>query len=396
LPPLAFIGQLLLIQHVAGFTVPSRRTKSMTKLMAESGSMIDKILNVNPFGDNKSEAPPSPNKFLPSSYDPSSDLNEFDPSPEGLIARAKMVIASDLGVQNGNLLSSDFIWIGPFLDQPLNRVEYLAAGRFFDLRASFPDLDYRAHDYRTDRVNPFTVRVTARAVGTMRGELRLRDQTLPPNGQKMFCPPEAISMTFDPNTGKVVKLCTGFTLDRLVGNTRGLCGVSAAATVAGEPPSEWEIYPALTVLQRFVGRPAVQIGESKSFLAPFPETVMVQLAKGLLSSNLAAEDPSLLAKSFTFMTPTKGPIGKKQFLEDFAAEEFAGVEPELTHFRVDPYDPNRVWVDIRPLGPGFEGAPQAMSFTFDDDGFCTRMTSGAIMDPSLGKSSWGFVHPFVT
>lgn len=338
----------------------------------------------NPFEKAIPEPTPPMNPVFLSS-DPA-DWDELDLStPDGLIARAKIALAADLGVQNGNLLADNFICIGPFLDQPLNKVDFLAAGRFFDLRATFPDLDYRAHDYRVDKVDPMTVRVTARTVGTMRGELRLRDQTLPPNGQQMRCPPEAISITFDPNSGKIVKLCTGFTMDRLVGNTNGLCGVMAAATVAGDPPSDWEIYPALTVAQRFFGRPVAQIGESTSFLAPFPETVMVQLAKGILSSNMASEDPSLLARDFSFMTPAKGPISKNKFLEEFAEEEFAGVEPELSHFRVDPYDPNRVWVDIRPLAAGYEGPPQAMSFSFDDDGFCQRITSSAVMDPSLGK-----------
>jgi hypothetical protein len=198
----------------------------------------------------------------------------------------------------------------------------------------------------------------------------------------MRCPPEAISVTFDPNSGKINKLCSGFTMDRLVGNTGGLCGVMAAATVAGEPPSDWEIYPPLTVAQRFFGRPVDPIGESTSFLAPFPETVMVQLAKGILA---APSDSSLLANKFTFMTPTKGPVDKKRYLDDFAEQEFAQMQPEFAHFRVDPYDPNRVWVDVRPLAPGFEGPPQAMSFTFDDDGFCVRITSGFVMDPSLGK-----------
>jgi hypothetical protein len=56
-------------------------------------------------------------------------------------------------------------------------------------RAAFPDLDYRAHDFRIVESDPCTVRLTARAVGTMRGELRLRTETLPPNGKRMICPP---------------------------------------------------------------------------------------------------------------------------------------------------------------------------------------------------------------
>jgi len=380
---------LLLQQHADAFTMPnnSRRTSTHVLLrMSDSGSIMERLSNR--FGsdektsNNSSKSTAALRSFvLPDSF----DVDDFDGSPEELITRAKVIVSTNLGIENENLLDDNFLWIGPLLDTPLSKKEYLAAGRFFDLRSTFPDLDFRAHDYRIDEVDPFTVRLTARTVGTMRGELRLRDKTLPPNGQLLRCPPEAISITFDANSGKVAKLCTGFTMDRLVGNTNGLCGVLAAATIAGEPPSEWEVYPPLTVIQRFLGRPVKPIGESTSFLAPFPETVMVQLAKGVLSSNVAADDPSLLGPNFTFMTPNKGPIGKKRFLEEFASREFDGVEPELSHFRVDPYDPNRVWVDVRPVAPGYEGPPQAMSFAFDDDGFCTRITSSAVMDPSLGK-----------
>lgn len=371
----AFLSDSIFLVHA--FSLPSRGHAGMTMM---SGSF-----NIpNPFGKSDSSKPAAqPKAFTPPLSDPA-NVEDFELSPEGLIARTKVVLSTDLGLRNSNLLADNFIWIGPNLE-PLGKNDYLAAGRFFDLRSTFPDLDYRGHDYRIDRVDPFTVRLTARTTGTMRGELRLRDQNLPPNGKKMICPPEAISIKFDPASGKIVKLCSGFTLDRLVGNTKGLCGVMAAATIAGRPPSVWEIYPIPTVVSRFFGRPVKSIGETTTFLAPFPETVMIQLAKGILSSNMAADDASLLASDFTFWTSARGPIDKKKFLQEFAEEEFKGVEPELSHFRVDPYDPNRVWVDVRPLAPGYEGTPQAMSFTFDDDGFCTRVTSGAVMDPSLGK-----------
>jgi hypothetical protein len=174
-------------------------------------------------------------------------------------------------------------------------------------------------------------------------------------------------------------------LDRLVGNTAGTTGVIAAALVAGKPASDWELYPATTVLKRFLGRPTKQIPESKTFLAPFPETVMIQLAKGILAANVAAEDGSLLAKTFTYSTPTLAPVRKGDFLEKYAASIFDGVDPSFTHFRVDQYDPSVVWVDVRPIAPGYKGAPQAMSFTFDDDGFCTRITSCAVIDPTIGN-----------
>ena len=201
----------------------------------------------------------------------------------------------------------------------------------------------------------------------------------------MRCPPEAVSMTFDRATGKVVKLCTGFAVDRLVGNTNGCTGVLAAAVIAGQPPSDWELYPPVAVIQRVFGRPVAQLKEAESFLAPFPETVMIQLVKGVLATDMGAKDPTLLADDFTYCTLYQGPIRKKAYLEKFAEQEFEGLDPSFSHFRIDPYDPVRVWVDVVLAAPGFEGVPQAMSFTFNEDGFCSRITSGAVMDPTIGN-----------
>jgi hypothetical protein len=352
--------------------------------MANKESSSDFLSKIsNPFfanegssKDDDSSASPSPGGLNSESFD--------SPGAEILINKAKAVIATDLGVQDPSLLDENFLWIGPLLEKPLGKVDYLAAGRFFSLRTAFPDLDYRPHDFRIDESDPLTIRATVRPVGVMRGPLRLRNELVQPNGKQLRGPPEAISLTFDADTGKVVKLCSGFAMDRLVGNTNGLCGVMAAATIAGAPPSDWEVYPLPAVISRFFGRPVDPVGEVSTFLAPFPETVMIQLVKGILTTKLGAEDASLLAKDFSFVTPSTGPIGKNKFLESYAAQEFGGFKPAFSHFRVDPFDPYRVWVDVKPEGPGLEGPPQAYSFTFDDDGFCTRLTAGAVMDPSIG------------
>lgn len=61
----------------------------------------------------------------------------FDPdSEDDLIARAKTVLMSDLGIlDGGRLLDNDFIWIGATSNgDVLGKVEYLAAGKFFELR----------------------------------------------------------------------------------------------------------------------------------------------------------------------------------------------------------------------------------------------------------------------
>jgi hypothetical protein len=330
----------------------------------------------------------------------------FTGTPDQLIVKAREVIASDLAIlpDYHYILDDDFVWIGPYsYGKPLGKQEYVTAGQFFNLRSAFPDLDYRAYDYRVSPEDPYTVRVTCRVVGTMRGDLRLRSETLPPNGKRMICPPEAISMTFDPRTGKLTKLCSGFTMDRLVGNTKGLCGVLAAAVIAGSEPSEWDLYPPTVVLQRFFSPSVKQLTDvspiDEPLLAPFPETVMIKLAKGVIAANNGASDPDLLSPSFTFCDPLVGPIDKDTFLKAMGNFElnkaFPDLDVDFSNFRVDPFDPCRVWVDVRATDTGtFLGIstgkniatpPEAVSFTFDAEGFCTRLTAGAIMDPTLGK-----------
>jgi len=322
--------------------------------------------------------------------------------PDSLLRRAKEILATSMAINDPSLLSPDFLWIGPdaVAEGPLSKPEYLAAGQFFCIDGAFPDLNYRAHDFRINEDDdPLTVRFTARTVGTMRGELRLRNEILRPNGKQMVCPPEAISMTFDGESGLLRKLCTGFVMDRLVGNTGGLCAVKAAATVAGAPPSEWDVYPPAMVVRRFFARPVKGRDEPDVYLAPFPETVMIQLAKGVLAAGNGLEDPSLLGEDFAFSGPSVGPLDKRAFLEEFGRVNvkaaFPDFEENYSNFRVDPYDPYRVWFDskmkgtwTRPLagkepnGNVFTSPAESNSLTFDDDGFCTRLTAGYVMDPT--------------
>ena len=304
---------------------------------------------------------------------------------EDLIVLAQRVIRADLGIADPSLLDDErFRWISNTVDQPLSKTDYVAAGRFFNLRGAFPDLEYRAHDFR---VMDGTVRCTCRINGTMRGELRLRDEVLPPTGNTMQCPPEGVSIDIDPVTGKVTKICSGFCLDRCVGNTKGLTGVQAASVIAGKDISALENLPVTTVLYSIVARPAKNVSEeSNDFVAPFPATVMIQLAKGVLITKMAYDDPTLLSEDFEYITPFAGPIRKEAFLKSYAAEELSGYYPNFRNFRVDVYEPKRVWIDLQPTAEGYVGHPQCMSLTFDDDGYCTRVTSSAVLDPSIGNA----------
>lgn len=317
-------------------------------------------------------------------FDPHYNNGPDAVSEEDLILLAQSVVRADLGVADPSLLDDEsFVWISSTIDQPLAKVDYIAAGRFFNLRGAFPDLEYRAYDFR---VMDGTVRCTCRVSGTMLGGLRLRDGTLPPNGKEMQCPPEGVSIDIDPVTGLVTKICSGFCLDRFVGNTNGLTGVQAASIIAGKDISAFENLPVTTVLYSVVSRPAKKLGESANFVAPFPPTVMIQLAKGVLITKMAYDDPSLLSEDFEYITPFAGPIRKGAFLKSYAVEELSGYYPNFRNFRVDPYEPTRVWIDLQPTSQDYVGHPQCMSLTFDDDGYCTRVTSSAVLDPSIGNA----------
>ena len=175
-------------------------------------------------------------------------------------------------------------------------------------------------------------------------------------------------------------------MDRCIGNTQGTTGVQAASIIAGEDISIWDLYPPMTIVRNVLARPAPPVRESSMTVSPFPESVMTQLAKGIVSSQMAYNDPTLLSDTiFTYSTPIVGPITKIDFLQSYAQQEFpAPIQPIFTNFRIDPYDPVRVWVDVVLTVPteNFTSPPQAMSFSFDENGYCTRITSQAVMDPS--------------
>ena len=65
------------------------------------------------------------------------------------------------------------------------------------------------------------------------------------------------------------------------------------AIIAGAKPSPLLDTPPLIALSRVLSRPLKPIdedeGEGASVFAPFPDSVMIQLAKGVLSSNFGLE-----------------------------------------------------------------------------------------------------------
>ena len=84
-----------------------------------------------------------------------------------------------------------------------------------------------------------------------------------------------------------------------------------------------------------------------------PEDIIAK-CKLILAKNNGGEDPSLLAADFKFVAPVVGPLKKEPFLAAFQSfkldEGFPDAKFNYYHFRVDPFEPSRVWYDARFFG----------------------------------------------
>lgn len=157
---------------------------------------------------------------------------------------------------------------------------------------------------------------------------------------------------------------------------------------------------------------------------PIPPDDLIALAKYFL----ATESPdatvigngTMLAEHFMFIGPVIGPLDKKEFLVNVNGIDFYDVFPDATaqfhHFRIDPFEPNRVWYTCRgtgsntgraksgsdtdllcgePTGKRFVNAPQACSVRFTEEGLVEQFTVGYVMDRCIGNTGGlgGFFGP---
>ena len=170
-------------------------------------------------------------------------------------------------------------------------------------------------------------------------------------------------------------------MDRQIGNTQGYSGIAGAAMIAGEEPNEFLSQPPLVVLGRkFTGQlPYLDEDYGDTHLPPFPDTVMIQLARDVVDANFGLDKPDLLSGEFSYLEPSTGPLNKRRYLEKFSAynilDAVRDMDYGIMHYRVDPYNPHRIWVDQRSKGTrtgtignaypkfpvaAYESAPEAM------------------------------------
>lgn len=150
----------------------------------------------------------------------------------------------------------------------------------------------------------------------------------PPSHRRPPSSSFSVSITYatrGEDRGKIIKLVTDAVLDRQIGNTNGLSGIAGAAYAAGSTGSSNDALaatPPLVALGRVFGRnkpPASSASRGKKSMPPFPDSVMIQLAKGVLASDMGRNDPNLLSEGFAYVEPLMGPMDKGAYLELFGA-----------------------------------------------------------------------------
>ena len=169
----------------------------------------------------------------------------FPIKPDELIERCKSVILAQRDIQDGSvdesIYADDFRFCAPFVGGPtptapgdrvpgLAKDEYLSALRSFDLLSAFPDMNNNYHRFYVDPFEPNRVWFQTRCFATHTGPLVGQ----PATGRKLELPPQAFSMTFNPD-GQVTLFNVGYVIDRTVGNTGGLGGAFGFFWGTGNP-----------------------------------------------------------------------------------------------------------------------------------------------------------------
>lgn len=158
---------------------------------------------------------------------------------------------------------------------------------------------------------------------------------------------------------------------------------------------EWE--------QKMVVNEAAMLAESTF---PIKPEELIMKAKLVLAFDMGVSNPDLLATDFEFVGPVVGPLGKDTYLKAVGGfkllDSFPDFNSEFHHFRVDPFEPSRVWFTARgygtntgkgdsplfgePTGKKYVNPPQACSLRFDPDGKVNQYTIGYVMDRRIGNT----------
>lgn len=154
--------------------------------------------------------------------------------------------------------------------------------------------------------------------------------------------------------------------------------------------------------------PAVLPGTPSTF--PIPANRLIELAKAAFAVRTGIEDDSVLAPDFRFEFPVVS-LGREEYLATVKGFDLAGAFPDMNShaydWRVDPFEPNRVWFTIRnaathtgtlnfgkvaypATGKQVFSPPECCSYVFNEEGKVVSFTGGVVMDRRVGNTGgWG-------
>jgi hypothetical protein len=142
---------------------------------------------------------------------------------------------------------------------------------------------------------------------------------------------------------------------------------------------------------------------------PIPPDQLIGLAKaftyaqinGSCDGSNGASD--WFADDFRFVAPVVGPLDKELFVDSLKSFDLRTAFPTLSsnyhHWRVCPFEPNRVWYSVKYIGKNegpvlgqpatnkyVESPVQTHSVTFNEKGEVTKFTIGYVMDKETGNT----------
>ena len=141
---------------------------------------------------------------------------------------------------------------------------------------------------------------------------------------------------------------------------------------------------------------------------PIPPDELIALAKAFTAAQLAGTaagegGPDWFAPDFRFVAPVVGPFDKELFVDSLKSFDLKTAFPEMSsnyhHWRVCPFEPNRVWYSIKYTGANtgpvlgrpatgrtVESPIQAHSVTFNERGEVEKFTIGYVLDKETGNT----------
>lgn len=151
---------------------------------------------------------------------------------EDLIALSKHFINANNGCDDPETyMTDDFVFMGPLVG-PFDRKRYVKAFTSFEIEKAIPDINGNIWGFHSDPLQPNRIWYFSKLAGTHSGYLA---GSIKPTGKKIEEPPQALSLTFDMESGKVKKLTVGHVIDVSEGNTGGLGGVFGIFYRVGSP-----------------------------------------------------------------------------------------------------------------------------------------------------------------